>query len=76
MAKLSFPKTSIIRYQILLKKLRRFVEAANLKGPIHIAGHSLGGSIALLYAGQYPFETKSLFLVDSGGIFAQPIQFI
>ncbi|MFI7913168.1 ATP-binding cassette domain-containing protein, partial [Acinetobacter baumannii] len=29
-------------------------EAANLKGPIHIAGHSLGGSIALLYAGQTP----------------------
>ncbi|MBV6582338.1 alpha/beta hydrolase, partial [Acinetobacter baumannii] len=53
----------------LAEKLRRFVEAANLKGPIHIAGHSLGGSIALLYAGQYPFETKSLFLVDSGGIF-------
>lgn len=46
----------------LAEKLRRFVEAANLKGPIHIAGHSLGGSIALLYAGQYPFETKSLFL--------------
>ncbi|HEO1827346.1 TPA: alpha/beta fold hydrolase, partial [Acinetobacter baumannii] len=39
----------------LAEKLRRFVEAANLKGPIHIAGHSLGGSIALLYAGQYPF---------------------
>jgi len=53
----------------LAEKLRRFVEAENLKGPIHIAGHSLGGSIALLYAGQYPFETKSLFLVDSGGIF-------
>ena len=53
----------------LTEKLRRFVEAANLKGPIHIAGHSLGGSIALLYAGQYPFETKSLFLIDSAGIY-------
>lgn len=51
------------------EKLRRFVEAANLTGPAHIAGHSLGGSIAMLYAGQYPFETKSLFLVDAAGVY-------
>ena len=51
------------------EKLRRFVEAANLTGPAHFAGHSLGGSIAMLYAGQYPFETKSLFLVDAAGVY-------
>lgn len=51
------------------EKLRRFVEAANLTGPAHIAGHSLGGSIAMLYAGQYPFETKSLFLIDAAGVY-------
>ena len=51
------------------EKLRRFVEAANLSGPAHIAGHSLGGSIAMLYAGQYPFETKSLFLIDAAGVY-------
>ena len=51
------------------EKLRRFIEAANLTGPAHIAGHSLGGSIAMLYAGQYPFETKSLFLVDAAGVY-------
>ena len=51
------------------EKLRRFVEAANLTGPAHVAGHSLGGSIAMLYAGQYPFETKSLFLIDAAGVY-------
>ena len=51
------------------EKLRRFVEAANLTSPAHIAGHSLGGSIAMLYAGQYPFETKSLFLIDAAGVY-------
>ena len=51
------------------EKLRRFVEAANLTSPAHIAGHSLGGSIAMLYAGQYSFETKSLFLIDAAGVY-------
>ena len=51
------------------EKLRRFVEAANITGPAHIAGHSLGGSVAMLYAGQYPLETKSLFLIDAAGVF-------
>ena len=51
------------------EKLRRFIEAANLTGPAHIAGHSLGGSIAMLYAGEYPFETKSLFLIDAAGVY-------
>ncbi|ENW03192.1 alpha/beta fold hydrolase [Acinetobacter beijerinckii] len=51
------------------EKLRRFIEAANLTGPAHVAGHSLGGSIAMLYAGQYPFETKSLFLIDAAGVY-------
>ncbi|EEH69172.1 MULTISPECIES: alpha/beta fold hydrolase [Acinetobacter] len=51
------------------EKLRRFIEAANLTGPAHIAGHSLGGSVAMLYAGQYPFETKSLFLVNAAGVY-------
>ena len=29
----------------------------------------MGGSVAMLYAGQYPLETKSLFLVDAAGVF-------
>ena len=29
----------------------------------------MGGAIALLYTAQYPVDTKSLFLVDSAGVF-------
>ncbi len=29
----------------------------------------MGGSISLLYAAQYPVDTKSLFLIDSAGVF-------
>lgn len=53
------------------EQLRRFVEAANIPNQLHLAGHSLGGSIAMLYAAQYPFETRSLFLVSSAGVFQQ-----
>ncbi len=34
-----------------------------------MAGHSLGGSIATVYASQYPFDTQSLFLLNSAGIY-------
>jgi len=53
----------------ITEQLRRFVEAANIPNQVHLAGHSLGGAIAMLYAAQYPFETQSLFLVSSGGVF-------
>ena len=53
----------------LTEKLRRFAEAIKIENGLHIAGHSMGGSIALLYAAQYPVDSKSLFLVDSAGVF-------
>ncbi|OTG83784.1 alpha/beta fold hydrolase [Acinetobacter sp. ANC 4648] len=51
------------------EQLRRFVEAAHIQNKLNIAGHSLGGSIAMFYASQYPFDTQSLFLISSGGLF-------
>ncbi|RZG72312.1 alpha/beta fold hydrolase [Acinetobacter sp. WCHAc060025] len=53
----------------LTEKLRRFAEAVKIEKDLNIAGHSMGGSIALLYAAQYPVDAKSLFLVDSAGVF-------
>lgn len=53
----------------LTEKLRRFAEAIKIENGLNIAGHSMGGSIALLYAAQYPVDAKSLFLVDSAGVF-------
>ena len=38
------------------------------KGPLYIIGHSLGGAIALYYAGTYPENLESIIIVDSAGI--------
>lgn len=51
------------------ESLRRFVEAINVEDKLNVAGHSLGGSIATVYAAQYPFDTQSLFLLNSAGIY-------
>lgn len=51
------------------EQLRRFIEAAHIQNNLNVVGHSLGGSIAMFYASQYPYDTKSLFLLSSGGIF-------
>ena len=53
----------------LTEKLRRFAEAIQVEKDLHIAGHSMGGAISLLYAAQYPIDAKSLFLVNSAGVF-------
>ena len=53
----------------LTEKLRRFIDAAKLDPNLDIAGHSMGGAIAMLYSAQYPLEVKSLLLVDSAGVF-------
>lgn len=50
-------------------QLRNFIEALDIDENLNIAGHSLGGSIATVYASQYPFDTQSLFLLNSAGIY-------
>ncbi|ANF83081.1 lipase [Acinetobacter sp. NCu2D-2] len=50
-------------------ELRNFIETLNIDENLNIAGHSLGGSIATVYASQYPFDTQSLFLLNSAGIY-------
>lgn len=51
------------------EQLRQFVEKIDIDEKLNVAGHSLGGSIATVYASQYPFDTQSLFLVNSAGIY-------
>ena len=55
----------------LTEKLRRFAEAGNFAKNTHIAGHSLGGAIAMLYGAQYFSDTKSLLLMNSAGVYRQ-----
>ncbi|WP_156189293.1 alpha/beta fold hydrolase [Acinetobacter indicus] len=50
-------------------QLRQLVETLNIADKLNIAGHSLGGSVATVYAAQYPFDTQSLFLLNSAGIY-------
>ncbi|WP_431830744.1 alpha/beta fold hydrolase [Acinetobacter ihumii] len=63
------PKDFDLSVPNVTEKLRRFTEAAHLSDQINIVGHSVGGAIAMLYASQYAFDTQSLFLISSAGVY-------
>ena len=63
------PSTFDLSVPNITEQLRRFAEAAKITENLHVAGHSLGGAIAMLYTAQYPLDTKSLFLIDTAGVF-------
>jgi pimeloyl-ACP methyl ester carboxylesterase len=54
-------------YATQVDRLHGFVDALHL-GTIAIAGHSMGGAIAGLYAAKYPKDVAALVLVDSAGV--------
>jgi pimeloyl-ACP methyl ester carboxylesterase len=54
-------------YAAQVRRLRGFVDALHL-GEIALAGHSMGGAIAGLYAAKYPKDVAALVLVDSAGV--------
>lgn len=54
-------------YAAQVERLHGFVEALHL-GEIAVAGHSMGGAIAGLYAAQYPKDVAALVLIDSAGV--------
>jgi len=45
--------------------LRKYIEGRGHKDVV-LAGHSLGGAIALMYALRYPRELKGIIIIDSG----------
>jgi pimeloyl-ACP methyl ester carboxylesterase len=45
-------------------ELRALLRAAGVKAPYVLVGHSIGGLIARVYAGQYPQEVAAMVLVD------------
>lgn len=53
-------------YPAQAKRLHQFVQALHLGG-IGLAGHSMGGAIAGLYASEHPQDIGALILIDSAG---------
>ncbi|MFZ3193135.1 MAG: alpha/beta hydrolase [Moraxellaceae bacterium] len=51
------------------EELRKLTGALGVEKNIHVAGHSMGGGIALLYASIYFTETQSLMIMDSAGVY-------
>lgn len=49
----------------VVEELHRLLQAAGIDGPYILAGHSLGGFFARLYAATYPDEVAGLVLVDA-----------
>jgi len=49
------------------KRLHQFVEAKGLK-QFYLLGHSMGGAVALRFAGDYEKNLKALVLIDSLGL--------
>lgn len=54
-------------YTAQVDRLHGFVDALHL-GQIALAGHSMGGAIAGLYAARYPKHVAALVLIDSAGV--------
>lgn len=51
------------------EELRKLMAALGLEKNLHVAGHSLGGGIALLYASIYFTEVQSLMVMDTAGVY-------
>jgi pimeloyl-ACP methyl ester carboxylesterase len=55
------PRTSVE----VVEELHSLLQAAGIPGPYILAGHSLGGFFARLYAATYPDEVVGMVLVDA-----------
>ncbi|MDO8329554.1 MAG: alpha/beta hydrolase [Fluviicoccus sp.] len=54
----------------LMEFTRKFVTTLGIEKNLNVAGHSMGGSIAVLYSAMYFLEVHSVLLVDSAGVYA------
>lgn len=54
-------------YAAQTARLHEFIQGLHLGG-VALAGHSMGGAIAGLYASKYPADVGALILIDSSGV--------
>ena len=57
------PHSDAMDYPIMAADLREFVEAQSL-AQVFLLGHSMGGKVAMQFAGQYPERVDKLVVVD------------
>ena len=57
------PHSDAMDYPIMAADLREFVEARSL-AQVFLLGHSMGGKVAMQFAGQYPERVDKLVVVD------------
>lgn len=48
--------------------LVKWIADRHVRGPVSVIGHSLGGAVALFYAGAYPDNLERIVAVDAAGI--------
>mgnify|MGYP000093522203 FL=1 len=53
-----------------LEELPQFLEALKINGPVHLFGHSDGGSIALIFTAHYPKKVKSI-ITEAAHVFVE-----
>jgi len=63
----SEPKTGPIAYDVMLARLQTILDRESAGKPI-IAGNSMGGWLAMLYALQHPDKVERLVLEDASGM--------
>ena len=61
----SEPASSPRTAEMIVQELRMLLQAADIKPPYVLAGHSFGGLLMQLYAARYPDDFEGIVLVDS-----------
>jgi len=59
------PQSLEFSYQVMADDLEEYLDDQNIESA-HILGHSLGGKVAMLFATENEFRTRSLTVVDIG----------
>lgn len=61
----SEPASSPRTAEVIVQELKMLLQAAEIKPPYVLAGHSLGGLLMQLYAARFPTDFEGVVLVDS-----------